>query len=139
MTRLQKGLLAGAVVVALAVGSYLWAGGGVESADRIFVNSVVVGFMGVRSDLESRLKSGQEMGDQTALTEKWRKANGNVAGVNRLYFEKDGSVLAISDDFGIVVVIRPLEVSSSKWDCRTYPRTSYRSLCSKLAADNKPT
>jgi hypothetical protein len=134
MTIRQKIALTIAVILASILGYRGLSGGGREGGERLYVNSVVMGFLSVKSAMEAELHVRNGTMDRDKATEIWRKSIGSIDGAREVFFEPKGQVVVISDRYGMAVLIEPTGNTAGNWHCSTYPRVSYESLCSRLNA-----
>lgn len=128
----KKGIFAALISVVLVLFCFLYflPKGGIENSERLYVNAVLMGFTNVKAEVEREIAGGREIADLKNMSDKWKKTVGKIDGMDDMFFDQSGRVIAISDRFDLVIMIKP---ASGAWTCKTYPRPSFESLCTKLA------
>jgi hypothetical protein len=134
--RLVAAIVGIGAVLSAALYYWIYISGGVENGQRLYINAVVLGFMEIRSEIEQELKLHQEIGGRDSMQAKWQKSLGSIYGVSKVVFGRTGQVAVFSDHHNVDVLIEPSVNVVTKWQCATYPKVDFESLCNKLKEEN---
>lgn len=112
------------IAVLLCLGVY-WAGAllGEESENRLYLASVVSSFNGRAAEFKKILateKSGRDI---------LSNPNHQFKGVDEIIFGRGGEVIVLSKEYNRIVVLRVNKNGRRLWDCETFPRVSFKSMC----------